>query len=65
MSMHNPKHPIWNLAKAVLFFGFVVLFSYTNASEFDSTEVTMLMQLAAVLFSGVAVETLLSQHRKS
>lgn len=63
-SLCDPIHPVWNIAKAVIMFGFVVLFSWTNASEFDTTEITMLIQLAAVLFGGVAIETLLLKASK-
>ena len=64
MNVGNPSHPIWNVAKALVFFAFVVLFSWTNASDFDATEITMLIQLAAVLFGGVAIEALLLKANK-
>jgi len=62
-SYNDPTHPIWNVAKAIVLFAFVFLFAWTNASEFDSTEITMLVQLAAVLFGGVALETLLTKAK--
>lgn len=64
-SYHDPTHPIWNITKAVVLFGFVVLFAWTNASDFDSTEITMLVQLGAVLFGGVALETLLLKAKSA
>jgi len=64
-SLQEQSHPIWNIAKAVIFFACVVLFSWTNASDFDNTEITKLIQLGVVLSGGVAVETYLSRARAS
>lgn len=55
--MPSDKSQVWLIAKALILFGFVALFSYTNATSFDSTEITMLVQIAAVLFGGAALET--------
>ena len=52
---------VWLIAKAMILFGFVGLFSYTNATSFDSTEVTMLVQIAAVLFGGMAIESVMKK----
>lgn len=52
---------VWLIAKALILFGFVALFSYTNATSFDSTEVTMLVQIAAVLFGGMAIESVMKK----
>lgn len=63
--LQDQSHPIWNIVKAVIFFAFVVLFSWTNASDFDKTEINMLIQIGIVLSSGVAVETYLLQTKAS
>ena len=43
------KHPIWSFLNLVVILTFVTVFAYLNASEFDETEVKMLMQLLAVM----------------
>ena len=54
--MPTENSQVWLVAKALILFAFVALFSWTNATNFDSTEVTMLIEIAAVLFGGVAFE---------
>ena len=44
--MTTTKHPIWAFLNLVVILVFVTVFSYLNASEFDETELKMLMQLA-------------------
>lgn len=61
--MKNPNHPIWTIAKALVILSFAVLFAYTNANNFDETEITMLTQLAAVLFGGAALEAFLKARK--
>jgi hypothetical protein len=54
--MNDHKHPIWTIAKALVILAFATLFAKINAQEFDQTEITMLSQLAVILFGGAAVE---------
>jgi hypothetical protein len=44
--MKDAKHPIWTLLNRVALLGFVLLFSYLNASRFDQTELKMLLEVA-------------------
>jgi len=53
--------PAWIVAKMLILLAFVALFSYTNASNFDSTEITMLVEIASVMFGGAALEAVLKK----
>lgn len=45
--MNYPKdHPIWPIVSSVVYLSFATLFLYLNASNFDSTEVITLGQIA-------------------
>ena len=57
-------HPIWYILKSLVFLGFLILFSYTNASNFDSTELTMIAQMAFVLF-GIEASSWFANRKKS
>jgi len=47
--MKNPNHPIWSLLHLVVVLAFVTLFSWLNASNFDGTEVQMLIESAVAI----------------
>jgi hypothetical protein len=59
--MPSDSSPVWIIAKALILFAFVSLFSYTNASNFDSTEITMLVQIGAVLFGAAGIEAFIKK----
>ena len=62
-AMPADTSPFWLIAKAVVLLAFAALFSWTNATNFDQTELTMLAEIAAVLFGGVFLE--LYNNRKN
>lgn len=59
----DATHPIWTIAKAVVLLGFAALFAYTNADNFDGTEIKMLIEIAVVLFGSAALETFLGKKK--
>jgi hypothetical protein len=54
--MHDSKHPVWIILKALIFWLFATLFAYTNSTNFDETEYRMLFELGVVLFGSAAIE---------
>ena len=48
--MKNPDHPVWKLTNWLVLLVFVTLFAWTNASNFDETEVKMIGQLMLAMF---------------
>ena len=45
----DPKSPIWRLFNLIVVMFFVWLFAWSNASDFDETEIKMLIELACVM----------------
>jgi len=43
------KHPIWGFLNLVVILGFVLLFSWLNASDFDRTELIMIIEFAVAI----------------
>ena len=41
----DPEHPVWSLIRLVIMFAGVTTFLYLNASTFDETEVTTIVEL--------------------
>lgn len=39
------EHPIWSLLRSVVMFGGLTLLLYFNASEFDVTEIKVIVEL--------------------
>ena len=65
MTMPDQNHPIWFIAKSVVIFAFCCLFAWTNSTNFDDTEYKMLMEIAAVLFGGAALESFFRKKTSS
>ena len=61
--MPEASHPFWTILKALVVLTFAALFAYTNANNFDETELKMLIELGAVLFGGAALESLLKARK--
>lgn len=59
----DPSHPIWIVGKALVLLGFASLFAYTNANNFDETEIKMLGEIALVLFGTGALELFLKRKQ--
>ena len=47
--MKDPKHPIWRILNLVVILIFVTVFAALNASEFDRTEIQMIIEFLAVM----------------
>lgn len=45
MDKRDPHHPIWNLLNLLVIAGLVLFFSWSNASNFDDTEVKMITEI--------------------
>lgn len=58
----DPTHPIWLIVKALTLLAFVVLFAWTNAANFDETEIKMLTEIGLVLFGSAALESFLKKR---
>jgi hypothetical protein len=43
--MRDARHPVWILVRLVALFGFLYLFCWLNASEFDATEVKTILEV--------------------
>ncbi len=41
----DTEHPVWSLIRLVIFFAGVTTFLYLNASAFDETELTTIIEL--------------------
>lgn len=58
----DPTHPIWLIVKALTLLAFVALFAWTNAANFDETEIKMLSEIGLVLFGSAALESFLKKR---
>lgn len=45
--MKKAGHPIWSLLNLVIVLAFILVFSYINATNFDKTELMMIVELLA------------------
>lgn len=48
-AMKQAGHPIWSLLNLSIILAFVLLFSYINATNFDVTELKMIVEFIAVM----------------
>jgi len=67
MSWDDPKHPIWPIAKtlvmSVIIMVFVLIFAKTNASDFDETEIHMLLEIAPAVVTVLGVSEFLRRQK--
>ena len=63
-TLYDPRHPIWIIAKALVFILAAYVCSKLTASNFDETERKMLYALATVLFGGTVTELIALTRKK-
>lgn len=51
-SLHDPKHPVWGLAKFAMVMIGLTFVLYTNAQSFDANELRIIGECALCLVAG-------------
>lgn len=50
MNIHDQNHPMWRFLNFLIVLALVVVASWSNASNFDETELRMITQIMAAMF---------------
>lgn len=45
----NPKHPVWRLANVIVVMSCLTVVLWTNAQDFDATEIRSLVEMGAII----------------
>jgi len=63
--MKYPKdHPVWTIARHSVYLGFATLILYTNASNFDHTEIKTILEMGLVFIGADYAKSKLSKSKE-